>query len=82
VALQLLASPVMAQDFETLMKDVFGGITQFSSEQMNRLNSKVNELAREALKDELSKLAGEIADLRARVAVLEAERVEASAEQA
>ena len=72
----------MAQDFETLMKDVFGGITQFSSEQMNRLNSKVNELAREALKDELSKLAGEIADLRARVAVLEAERVEASAEQA
>jgi len=71
----------MAQDFEQLMKDVFGGITQFSSEQMNRLNSKLSELAHEALKEELAKLNGDIADLRARVAVLEADRVAASAEQ-
>ena len=72
----------MAQDFEQMVKDVFGGITQFSSEQMTRLNAKLTELAREALKDELAKLHSDIADLRARVATLEAERIEASAEQA
>ena len=71
----------MAQDFDQFVKDVFGGITQFSAEQMNRLNSKLTELARDALKDDLAKLQGEIVDLRARVATLEAERVEASAEQ-
>ena len=71
----------MAQDFEQFVKDVFGGITQFSSEQMNRVNTKLTELAREALKDELSKLHADVADLRTRVATLEAERIEASAEQ-
>jgi len=72
----------MAQDFEQFMKDVFGGITQFSSEQMSRLNGKVNEIAREAIKDDLAKLHAEIAELRARVATLEAERIAAVAEQA
>ena len=81
VALQLLGSCGMAQDFDQFVKDVFGGITQFSAEQMNRLNSKLTELARDALKDDLAKLQGEIVDLRARVATLEAERIEASAEQ-
>ena len=71
----------MAQDFDQFVKDAFGGITQFSAEQMNRLNSKLTELARDALKDDLAKLQGEIVDLRARVATLEAERIEASAEQ-
>jgi len=72
----------MAQDFEQFVKDVFGGITQFSSEQMSRLNAKINEIAREAIKDDLAKLHAELAELRARVAVLEGERVAASAEQA
>jgi polyhydroxyalkanoate synthesis regulator phasin len=82
VALQLLPFRVMAQDFEQFVKDVFGNITQFSSDQMSRLNAKINEIAREALKEELAKLYAEVADLRARVATLEAERVAASAEQA
>src|SRR5205823_1994456 len=71
---------LMAQDFEQFVKEVFGGITQFSSDQMNRLNAKLSELVHEAIKDELAKLHGEIAELCARVAVREEERVEASAE--
>lgn len=75
----------MATDFEQLLKDVFGEsisrITKFEADQMKRLQSKLQDLAREALKEDLAKLQGEIADLRARVATLEAERVEAAAEQ-
>ena len=71
----------MAQDFEQFVKDVFGNISQFSTDQLSRLNAKITELAREALKDDLTKLYGEIAELRARVAELEADRIAASAEQ-
>ena len=72
----------MAQDFEQLIRDIFGNVTKFSTDQMTRLNAKVNELAREALHDELTKIHTEIAELKTRVATLEAERVQASAEQA
>ena len=75
----------MAQDFEQLLKDVFGEplskLSQYSTEQRQRLQTKLQELAREAIKDELAKLHHEIAELRARVAVLESERVQASADQ-
>ena len=75
----------MAQDFEQFLKDVFGEplskISQYSSEQRQRMQAKLQEFAREAIKDELAKLHQEIADLRARVAVLESERVQASADQ-
>jgi DNA-binding transcriptional MerR regulator len=85
VALQLLAPVRMAQDFEQLLKDVFGEplskLSQYSTEQRQRLQTKLQELAREAIKDELAKLHHEIAELRARVAVLESERVQASADQ-
>ena len=70
----------MPSDFEQMMRDVFGGLTQFSSEQIKRLQAKSQEFAREAIKDELTKLHTEIADLRNRVATLEAERVRAAAE--
>ena len=70
----------MPSDFEQMMRDVFGGLTQFSSEQIKRLQAKSQEFAREAIKDELTKLHAEIADLRNRVATLEAERVRAAAE--
>ena len=70
----------MPSDFEQMMRDVFGGLTQFSSEQIKRLQAKSQEFAREAIKDELTKLHAEIADLRSRVATLEAERVRAAAE--
>jgi hypothetical protein len=80
VALQLLPNSGMPSDFEQMMRDVFGGLTQFSSEQMKKLQAKSQEFAREALKDELTKLHAEIADLRSRVATLEAERVREAAD--
>jgi polyhydroxyalkanoate synthesis regulator phasin len=75
----------MAQDFEQFLKDIFGEplsrISQYSSEQMQRMQTRLQEFAREAVKDELSKLHQEVAELRARVVVLENERVQASADQ-
>ena len=74
----------MPQDFEQLLKDVFGEsfsrISQFEAEQVKKLTNKFQELAREALKDELTKLRTEIAELRARVATLEHERAEHAAD--
>ncbi|MEA2325640.1 MAG: hypothetical protein QOE68_599 [Thermoanaerobaculia bacterium] len=74
----------MPTDFEQLLKDVFGEsinrVTQFQSDQVKRLQSKLQEIAREAIKEDLAKLHAEVIDLRARVATLEAERAEAAAE--
>ncbi len=70
----------MPSDFEQALRDVFGGLSQFSSEQLKKLQAKSQEFAREALKDELTKLHTEIADLRSRVAALEAERARAAAD--
>lgn len=68
----------MPQDFEQLLKDIFGEsvsrISDFQKDQMKRLQAKLQELAREALKDELTKLHTEIGELRARVITLEQER--------
>ena len=68
----------MANDFEQLLRDVFGNsldrLNQFQSDQLKRLQTKLQEIARESLKDELTKLHTEIAELRSRVAVLESER--------
>ena len=78
MALQLLDFSLMANDLEQLLRDVFGNsvdrLNQFQADQLKRLQAKLQEIARESLKDELTKLHSEIADLRSRVAVLEAER--------
>jgi len=75
----------MAQDFEQLMKDIFGEsisrLTKFETEQTKKLVDKAHEIAREAVKDDITRLKAEINELRSRVAVLEAERVAASNEQ-
>lgn len=75
----------MPTDFEQIIKDVFGEswsrLNNFQSEQVKRLQTKLQEIARDAIKDELAKLQGEIVDLRARVAMLEAERVQQASEQ-
>lgn len=75
----------MPNDFEQLLKDLFGEplnkLSQFSAEQSQRLQTRIQEFVREAVKDELAKLHAEVADLRARVAELEKERVEDAAEQ-
>lgn len=74
----------MAQDLEGFLKEVFGeplkSLTTFSSEQMQRLNSKLQELAKEAVREEFTKLHTEIGDLKARIARLEAERAQAAAD--
>lgn len=74
----------MPADFEQMLKEVFGEsiskVSQFQSEQMKKLNGKLQELAREALKDDISKLHAEIHDLRTRIATLESERAQKAAE--
>ncbi|HWS72716.1 MAG TPA: hypothetical protein VN605_11405 [Thermoanaerobaculia bacterium] len=74
----------MAHDFEQMLKDVFGEsisrFTTFQSEQMTRLMAKLQEIAREAVKDDLARLTTEVADLRARLATLEAERAQGAAD--
>ena len=84
VALQLLGSLLMAQDFEQLLKDVFGEplsrLTQFQSDQMKKVMSKLQEIARDAVRDEMTRLSTEVADLRTRLARLESERAQAAAD--
>jgi hypothetical protein len=74
----------MAQDFESALREILGDswnkLTQFQSDQVQRLTNRFGELTRDALKEELARLNGELADLRARVAKLEAERAETAAE--
>ena len=84
MALQLLANSLMANDFEQFLKEIFGEqtsrLSQFQSDQVKRLQTKLTEIAREAIKEDLSKLHAEVIDLRARVANLEAERVQTAAD--
>jgi predicted nuclease with TOPRIM domain len=47
---------------------------------LKKLQAKLQELAREAVKDELTRLHSEVAELRARVATLESERAQAAAD--
>jgi polyhydroxyalkanoate synthesis regulator phasin len=74
----------MAQDFEQLLREVFGDsltrLTQFQSDQVKKLTTRLADMAREALKDDLSRLHAEIGELRSRVAVLEQERAQNAAE--
>jgi predicted nuclease with TOPRIM domain len=73
----------MPNDFEQLLKDLFGEplnrLTQFSSDQTQRLQTRLQEMAREALKEELTKIHTELNDLRERVAELERERADNAA---
>ena len=74
----------MAQDFEQLLKDVFGEprsrLSQFQSEQLGKLKARLQDIAKEAVKDDLTRLTGEVAELRTRLARLEEERAQAAAD--
>lgn len=74
----------MAQDFEQLLKDVFGEplsrLTQFQSEQLGKLTSRVQQIARESVQDDITRLTNEVAELRAHLARLEEERAQAAAD--
>jgi uncharacterized protein YPO0396 len=75
---------VMPTDLEQLLKDLFGDslnrLNQFQMDQVKRLQAKLQEIAHDALKDELAKIHAELNTLRERVTALEAERAEAAAE--
>ena len=74
----------MAQDFETLLKDIFGEplsrLTQFQADSLGKLTSRLQEIAREAVKEDLTKMQQEITDLRTRLARIEQERAQAAAD--
>jgi gas vesicle protein len=74
----------MPNDFEQLLKDLFGEplnrLTQFSSDQTQRMQTRLQEFVREAVKEELAKIHTEVNDLRERVAELEKERVDNAAD--
>jgi polyhydroxyalkanoate synthesis regulator phasin len=74
----------MAQDFEQLLREVFGDslarLTQFQSDQVKKLTTRLADMAREALKDDLSRLHAEVSELRSRVTVLEEERARNAAD--
>ena len=74
----------MAQDFESLLKDLFGEpisrLSQFQTDQLAKITGRVQDLAREAVKEELTRLHQEVNELRSRVARLEQERAEKAAE--
>ena len=74
----------MAQDFESLFKEVFGEplsrITQFQTDQLAKLTTKLQEIAREAVREDLARLGTEVTELRTRLATLEAERAQNAAE--
>lgn len=63
----------MAQDFEQMFKSVFG-------EQVDKVTAKLQEIARDGIKDELTKLHQEVGELRSRLARLEQERAEKAAD--
>lgn len=74
----------MPNDFEQLLKDIFGEplnrLTQYSSDQTQKLQTRLQEFIHEAVKEELTKLHTEINDLRDRVATLEKARIDEAAE--
>ena len=74
----------MAQDFETLLKDIFGEplsrLSQFQTDQVGKLTTRLQDMAREAVKEDITKLQQEVADLRTRLARIEQERAQAAAE--
>ncbi len=74
----------MPQDFESLLKDVFGEplsrLSQFQSDQLGKLTARIQDMAREAVKDDFAKLHQEVAELRTRLARIEQERAQAAAD--
>jgi polyhydroxyalkanoate synthesis regulator phasin len=74
----------MPTDFEQVLKDVFGEplsiLGQLSREQLQKLQTRLQEYIRECMREETSRLHTELTELRARVATLEAERAQNAAE--
>lgn len=69
-------------DLDATLRELFGDslnkLDQFQKDKVERITQKMNEMVRGAVREEIQKLTAEVADLRARVARLEEERVEAT----
>ena len=74
----------MPQDFEQLLKDIFGEplsrLSQFQTDQLGKLTARLQDIAREAVQDDFTKLHTEVSELRSRLALLEQERAQAAAD--
>ena len=74
----------MPTDFEQALKDIFGEplnrLGELSRDQKQKLQTRLQEYVRECMREEVSRLHTEIAELRARVATLESERAQNAAE--
>jgi hypothetical protein len=74
----------MAETIEQMLREVFGDslsrLNNFQSEQVKKLTSKLQEIARESIKDDFVRMEREISELRERVATLETERAQKAAD--
>ena len=74
----------MAETIEQMLREVFGDslsrLTNFQSEQMKKLTSKLHEIARDSIKEDFVRMEREISELRERVATLETERAQKAAD--
>ncbi len=65
----------MDSDFDQFLKDTFGDslnrLNQFQKDQVAKLQTKVRDVAREAVKEDIDRLTAEIAELRKRIEKLE-----------
>jgi hypothetical protein len=72
-------------EFDQMLRDILGDsvnrLSQFQSDQIRKVSEKIQEVAREGVRDEITRLSNEVLDLKNRVAVLEAERVRSAAEE-
>ncbi|HVT05315.1 MAG TPA: hypothetical protein VHL58_18275 [Thermoanaerobaculia bacterium] len=71
-------------DLEQMLKEIFGEsfnkLTQFQADQIKKITDRVHEMAKDAVREDIGRLATELLELRSRVATLEAERVRGAAE--
>jgi predicted RNase H-like nuclease (RuvC/YqgF family) len=74
----------MAETIEQMLREVFGDslsrLNNFQSEQVKKLTSKIQEIARESIKEDFVRMEREISELRERVATLETERAQKAAD--
>jgi hypothetical protein len=74
----------MPETIEQMLREVFGDslsrLNNFQSEQVKKLTSKLQEIARDSIKEDLVRMEHEISDLRERVATLETERAQKAAD--
>jgi len=84
-AIQISAGEAtMAETIEQMLREVFGDslsrLTNFESEQVKKLTSKLQEIARDSIKEDFVRMEREISELRERVATLETERAQKAAD--